>query len=306
MTDQLSSLFEQARTEALPSVRPPGAAAARRTVRRRRVSALVAVVAVAAGASLLFGPAPADVAPAEVVPAPEALLAEEALLTGGTNGPAIQSAGPAYLGYSRKETVYVPALTVRVACVGTGQITLAVHGRPDANGSPTELLREPVRCGPVPVVVEGEITSLPNPITSEIDIRLIEVSGKAHFAYQILAPRGVDALDPVNSPIEALKRPGEVVQSTEAGEIPPGEPWREAVTMVPGARYTVAAACAGSGTLVFEIRQPTGEVIPLRVPCSWPPIRRQITTAPTAAGATLWMRYETDRLEQAQYAWITV
>ncbi len=133
----------------------------------------------------------------------------------------------------------------------------------------------------------------------------MESSVRAQFAYRLTAPRSVDPADPGNSPIEALQWPGRVMQFTEAGETLPGLAWQRAETavLVPGARHTVAAACAGAGTLVLQTRQPTGEVIELRTPCSRPPSRRAVTTPPTAGGWTLWMRYEADDPARAPYAW---
>jgi hypothetical protein len=306
VTDQLAEMFDQARAAALPSVQPPGVAAARRTVRRRRTS-IVAGAAVAVAAvvgSMVLAPQTTPVTPALPGPPRTGDTAYAALLGGGPETVAIGSQGPVFADFSRREQVYVPSLTLAVACFGSGRFTMVVNGRPDDQGRPTELSRAPVVCSTAPVVVKRQFR-LPSPITSEIDVRLVEVAARGEFAYRLTAPRSAYPTDPLNSPVEAVRWPGGTMLFAEAGEVSPGRPWgkADAAVLAPGVRYTVAAACAGAGTLVLQTRQPGGEVLELRTPCSWPPGRYAVTTPPTAGGSSLWVRYESDDPAPAQYAW---
>ncbi|MET0419400.1 MAG: hypothetical protein ABW022_25585 [Actinoplanes sp.] len=293
MTDQLDEMFAEARAEALPSVRPPGVGAARRTVRRRRGTAAavvtaVVVAAIAVGSAVAFRPSP------EPVPN----LVYQTVLGGRPATPAVDWHGPVHEGYSRSAQIYVPALTVRVACAGAGQITLLV------SVASRELARVPAICSPKPVAAEQRVV-LPNPISSKIVIELLDIAGQGEFAYRLTGDFPVNPADPANSPVEAVKRPSRTPLYTASGVLNPDEQWREvqpAHALTPGKEYTLAAACGGEGVMEMELFYPDGSNVYLRPSCSWPPGRQTVTTSPIPPGTVFWLRYTSDNSKLGQFA----
>jgi hypothetical protein len=74
------------------------------------------------------------------------------------------------------------------------------------------------------------------------------------------------------------------------------------VPIVVGRNYTLAGACAGTGTLRLAVRQDDGTVLrELSVPCSWPPGRHDVDLGPLDRKVYVWARYES--AEPAQMAW---
>lgn len=297
MTDQLEEMFARTRASVLPSVRPPGVAAARRTVRRRRAATAVAAAAVVLaailGTAVVFRPGP----PVSADPAYLALLA------GRPATPALEWKGPAYQDYYRREQVYAPALTLRVACSGAGRITLVVEGRPGVQGITTKLAEAPVVCGPEPIVVERRIM-LASPITSEIVIRLTGVTGVGNFAYRLTSDWPTDPTDPANSPVDALGRPGETQTYTVAGALVPKNNWQEVEegVQVEKRRFTLVAACGGEGMMKLEMWQATGAYAYLEVPCSWPPVRQELLADTDSLKMSLWVKYESRNPAWGQFA----
>lgn len=324
MTDPLEEVFARSRAAAVREVRPPGPAAARRAVRRRRTAMAAAAIAglmVVGGSSMLVRHAAdrhlAD-RHAAGQPAPrtpeEAGLAYAAVLDGPPMTPAIESLGPVFAGYTRREQVYVSALVLRVACAGTGRFALVVDGRPDRVGKLREVTRAAVVCAARPVAVERRFT-LPGKLASEIVVRLAgadaAAAARAQFAYRLAGLRSVPGLgpdDPANSPVEILSGPGEDRRQAAAGTVAPSHAWQNTgkIVAVAGRRYTVAAACAGAGSLDLQARKQDGSMVEDRVQCSWPPLRHRIEVGALDRGTTVWLRYNSADPAEARYGWAVI
>ncbi|GGN57105.1 hypothetical protein GCM10010112_09590 [Actinoplanes lobatus] len=280
MSDQLEEIFARTRPTAVQAIRPPGAEAARRTVRirrRRRAVGLAAVLVLAVvGGVLVRKPAPGPSLPADPV-----RLTQTAKVALGTSTlpAAVEKAAEVTPNWSSSSPVYHGELTLRAACAGAGEITLAVIGNPGSESSqtePFELARLKVPCSQRPEPVE---TAFEPSGAINLDYKIVEstiASRSAGFAYRLTSDTGKPFAmgDDQANPTAALHLTSDEGFGT-GGSLSARRPgWKDDLPSHVGGDFRILAACTGDGTLVVEILKKSGKVVDtVRVPCHWPPKR---------------------------------
>ncbi|MBG0567894.1 hypothetical protein [Actinoplanes aureus] len=323
MSDMLEELLTDLRESAVREIRPPGAEAARRTVRRRRVTkaaaSACAVLVAVGGAFVLVDRPGTEKTPAAISPSPSIgseQFAADALAGITDAGAGFDVAAPVAAGYRRTESMVMPRLVLRAACVGAGQITLVVTG--DVTGDlgnrfeDVELARVPLSCGAAPAPVTRKINaSLANVLTFRLE-SAGSAAGRAGFAYRVTAEGGASlAPNDIAASVAALVGLDDAGNTRFGGGAPENEPFDGSfhiesgkAEFPAGERYILAMACRGKGTYGLQIRRGGKVLAEHSVECSWPPRRREfVIEKPLGKNVEFWGRYRAGAGERAETGW---
>jgi hypothetical protein len=213
-------------------------------------------------------PAAAPVAVGQLAERAHAKLATQA------PQPAIDRQGPVTAVYRQDSSVYLGTLTLWLACAGSGRITLVVQGLPSSESdlpSPYEMTRSSVTCTEDPVPVRAAIGTA-DAMTGLV-FELADsagAAGRAGFAYRVTSSTGAPL-----SPQDGSADPTGALNLTSDAGYGVGVNFRAGIhyaDKVPlHGRYTLAGACAGTGTLYGTVH---GR--PFKLKCQWPPKRHDI------------------------------
>jgi hypothetical protein len=305
--DHIEDLFADLRSAEMGQVRPPGVAAARTTVRRRRmttaVAAGLALVAVAGGiAAAGLSRAAVDQHDLSASVLDEQIATATRLVTDGAQSNYTLYTGS--MGASRSSSVdlAVVTYTMRIACVGTGSVTVALQqDDPDVEDGPSiDVGRHTVPCTAdghlleVPFTVRDNITEVPlgNPDLQLFDgFRLSGVvtltsdssAVRSSYAYlltmsdterQRLADQAKTAVDTIVDFDEPVSAGSGAVEGTVN---------RNSDESMPTGSFMVHVTCAGTGGIDIRVLSVTAdgkdrELVREFVSCHTDP-----TAAPTAA-----------------------
>lgn len=258
MTDQLDDLFRDLRAETLTTVRPPGTAAARRTLRRRRTTRTVGTAAclVAAGAgglgAHLLGPSAPGRMPTDVGDRP----LRAAAAVGPVALARFSGQGAAQTGTIARGRVVAGLYTLRLSCVGRGEVTLSIQ----VNGA--EFGNAAASCGDGAVATQS--FTMPDPVTVTAELRTDDgADGRAGYAYtMVLADRDRAALSGAVAAAMPANRLGTVVEEWRGPVVKP----TTRVTALAAGRYHLLYACAGIGRISVVFRKPDVRMTP-ETPC---------------------------------------
>ncbi|GAA1600602.1 hypothetical protein [Actinoplanes couchii] len=312
MSDQFSDLFTQARPAAVSEIRPPGADAARRTVRgrrRRRNTLLAAVAVVALFGVLVIRPDPApqpDILPAELVQQARNALGE------ATGPVAVEKSGEVRKGWSYSGDSYLGEQTLTLVCAGAGSVTLAITGTPvseNPSQDPIDISWQVATCSDKPVTVQSQYMSGPG--LGSIEYTIVAVSGTGAFAFRVLT---TDTGEPMTT-ADNRANPTAALHLTEQesnsqfgmiASVPADGTFAEELPAWIGGRFTVAAACAGLGTLKVAVKQARdGKTVDTwELPCRWPPKRYDWKPARGVGALELHVEFEesTESLDDADFS----
>ncbi|SNY26163.1 hypothetical protein [Paractinoplanes atraurantiacus] len=232
----------------------------------RAITLALAATALVVSACGSEKPSPGAVFPSGAADAAEALLPPTKAARVFEGGGAVES------GYHEVRPSYLGRLTLAVNCVGDGKITLAVAaiGTAEAGSAqPREVGRATADCADDPVAAEVSFDG--DPSWDRIALDLVDAesaAGRAGFAYRMTT----DAGRPVTagnlpSPSEALRLTSDAGYGV-GSDVSPGSGSQYAGSLQERGRYTVAAACVGSGTLDLRV----GDVR-TTINCSFSPSR---------------------------------
>ncbi|GLW33381.1 hypothetical protein Areg01_63190 [Actinoplanes regularis] len=294
MTDQLEELFAGMRAEVIREIKPPGTDAAHRTVRRRRTTgavsaAVAALVAIGVVVGLTGLPR------TSTLPADPATLAETArrALHESTGGTALfEAAAPVTADYSAAQTAYYGAITLHLACAGTGKITLLVEAREHDAAPYREIARVDANCSADP-----KPTSTTFGFDWESDqvvLRLADpgrAAGQAGFAYRATSDTGKPyparpLYSGVPNPDSSLISP-EILKSlmhrggqgvfgnhkTIGGNVKPTSILSRGG--MPDGEYRLLLVCLGSGTVTFELHHKEKLLFRTEMRCGSPAVRQE-------------------------------
>jgi hypothetical protein len=309
--DHIEDLFADLRTAEMHRVRPPGVAAARTTVRRRRmttaVAAAIAMVAVAGGiaaAGLSRTAGDQHDLPASALD--EQIATATRLVSDGVGSTYTLHTGS--IGANRSSSVDLAAVsyTMRIACVGTGSLTVAMEqDNPDVENAPSIFVGRHT----VPCTANGHLTELPFTVRDDVvdvpvgnpDLQLFDgyrLSGvvtvtsdspamRSSYAYllttsdserQRLADQAKTAMDTVVDFDQPFTAGSSAVEQTVN---------RDGDESMPAGSFTLHATCAGTGFIEIRVLSVNAdgkdrELVRENVPCHTDP-----TVAPTVAPFSL-------------------
>jgi hypothetical protein len=317
VTDQLETLFREVRADTMREIRPPGIRAARRTVavrRRRRLILItaVAVLAVVGGAAGLVPRSHREQAVSGPLPVDRldrlAALAHQRVAAADPGTPAIDVQAPVRVTFARDSSPYAGGLSLSLACAGAGSITLVVQSTAGSEGNyaKQELTRVVAPCAADPVPVSATFSAGQ---ARNLNFSLVDSEGAAYqagFAFRVTSDTGepmapddsrldaTEALDPSHGTNGVIGLAGEGRQSylDEEADL--------------NGDYTVGVACAGAGTLRFEMWTPNGGRLlgKVDVPCRYPAVRRDLHLRQQHRhGISLILQYDSTSVAPARVAW---
>lgn len=293
MTDRLDDMFAVLRADTIARVRPPGADAARRTLRQRRTVRTI-------GATACLAVAGAFAVPLAWAPAPDA--DPGAVLDRQRRAAAVLPGAPDYRhqrgaqdvvggdGEVATKLMVGGRYTLRLACVGSGRVTLSLETGPGQRvGGAT------ARCTTAGAVVAAPFEVA---VTMQIVIRLAGSRARgAGYAYSVeLSERDRQRLvATAGAMLPAVQ--GRVANQWD-GLAAVGAAGRHGVD--PG-RYRLSAACSGAGHIQVRIQAPDRDET-LAMACGPPALGATVTFRVAEAGQVRFtLDPESDADRQAGY-----
>lgn len=294
MSDRFEQLFEQARPDAIRTIRPPGTEAVRRTVRRRRrrtvLFAAVAVLAVLGGVTVLRQPGPGRIdepvngvtsAPHAVVDTDKLAAQAHAALGKAPSTPAVDRQAAVNQNYSQASSRYLGGLTLSAACAGDGSFTLVVSGIPGSESTSSEhveLARITVPCAADPKPVSTDFAADHTYVNLGYELEDITpgTDSSAGFAYRIVSDTG----EPLTDQDDGANPTAALHLTSDAGygaglPMNGGEDQEDVLPSHVTGKIRIAVACAGTGQLRVMLLTSSGGVLgSYSTVCGWPPERQ--------------------------------
>lgn len=269
MTDRIQQLLEEARTDAMRDVRPPGTDEVRRTVRRRRGSAAVtgaaaAVAAMAAGFALAAPPPAGDSSVAgepsatasdfPVMPAPDAAVQQRMEAAWTALGdreatPWVMATNGGVTADYENHVNDIPAGTydLLVNCVGAGTVDAVVKA---GDAGDVKLAAGTVTCADQPTAARLTVNQ---PVDGYLRVFLSgdrQAADSAAFSFKFVRVEAAVTADPETTAnaIAAAELLGESATGVTT------ERDKTVEKPLPAGRYTVTFGCKGPGALAFTVR----------------------------------------------------